>query len=406
MASRTESTVVNVAGLVQGIVLVTFPAASTIFTAGSGYGLSSTLYGDMFLPQVAMAIAASLLGSRLAARITAKGVYLLGLSASLASMALLLASVPLKTSQAAAYPLLLVATAFLGAGFGLTVPVLNTFTSVFHPDRVDRSVLSLNALLGLGMVLAPVFVAVFVGLGYWWGLPILSVTLLVLLLLASARLPLRAGAAASAAGSGQGQSIPARFWVYAAFAVLYGICETLNGNWSQLNMTTQLGASTTQASLALTAFWGMVTVGRLLFASVGRWLADRVTYHILPFVLIVSFLLTGILPRNATVAGIGVFALAGLGCSALGPLTISFGEEEEPRISEAMAGGVIAFLQVGYGLGAFGVSPLEKTGLSLSAIFGLAAIVAAAMSLLSFVVARRRPFRPVPSSAPNDRRPG
>jgi len=32
LASRTESSVVNVAGLVQGIVLVTFPAASTICT--------------------------------------------------------------------------------------------------------------------------------------------------------------------------------------------------------------------------------------------------------------------------------------------------------------------------------------------------------------------------------------
>ncbi len=32
--------------------------------------------------------------------------------------------------------------------------------------------LVLNALLGLGLVPAPVFVAVFVGLGFWWGLPI------------------------------------------------------------------------------------------------------------------------------------------------------------------------------------------------------------------------------------------
>ena len=65
-------------------------------------------------------------------------------------------------------------TAFLGAGFGLTVPVLNTYTSVFHPAGVDKAVLVLNALLGLGTVLAPVLVAVFVGLGFWWGLPIVS----------------------------------------------------------------------------------------------------------------------------------------------------------------------------------------------------------------------------------------
>ena len=82
MASNTERTIVNAAGLVQGIVLVTFPAASTIFTEKSEYGLSSTQYGDMFLPQVALAIAASLLGAGLARRISTKRVYLLGLACS------------------------------------------------------------------------------------------------------------------------------------------------------------------------------------------------------------------------------------------------------------------------------------------------------------------------------------
>jgi predicted MFS family arabinose efflux permease len=168
-------------------------------------------------------------------------------------------------------------------------------------------------------------------------------------------------------------------------------------------MTTRLGASVTQASLALTAFWGMVTVGRVLFASVGRWLSDRVTYCILPFILVASFLLTGVLPRNAAVAGIGVFGLAGFGCSALGPLTISFGEEDLTRLSAAMAGGVIAFMQVGYGLAAFGVGPLQKAGLSLSAIFGLIAIAAAALSLLSFVVTRGRPARSTRKPAHADR---
>jgi MFS family permease len=53
-------------------------------------------------------------------------------------------------SDPAAYPLLLIATAFLGAGFGLTVPVLNTYLAAFRPDRADKAVLVLNALLGLG----------------------------------------------------------------------------------------------------------------------------------------------------------------------------------------------------------------------------------------------------------------
>jgi predicted MFS family arabinose efflux permease len=184
-------------------------------------------------------------------------------------------------------------------------------------------------------------------------------------------------------------------WIYAAFAVAYGICETMNGNWSQLEMTTRLGASKAQASLALAAFWGMVTIGRVLFALVGRWLPARITYHLLPLVLVGSFVLVDVLPAHAALAGIAVFGLAGLGCSALLPLTISFGEEEVTAIAAAMAGAVIAFYQLGYGVAAFSVGPLQHAGLSLSAVFGGTAVIAAILAALSFVVSplRRRPLR-------------
>ena len=42
MASNAEYRVVNLAGLVQGITLVTFPAASTILTDPTEYDLSNS----------------------------------------------------------------------------------------------------------------------------------------------------------------------------------------------------------------------------------------------------------------------------------------------------------------------------------------------------------------------------
>jgi MFS family permease len=129
MASKTERTIINAAGMVQGIVLVTFPAASTIFTSKGEYGLSSTQYGTMFLPQVVTAITGSVLGGSLAARFGTKRVFLAGLVADLASMALLIIRAFFTSSQAVAYGLLLVATACLGAGFGLTAPAVNTLTA-------------------------------------------------------------------------------------------------------------------------------------------------------------------------------------------------------------------------------------------------------------------------------------
>ena len=51
MASKTERSVINVAGLVQGIVLVTFPAASTIFTERASTGCRAPSTGTCFCPR-------------------------------------------------------------------------------------------------------------------------------------------------------------------------------------------------------------------------------------------------------------------------------------------------------------------------------------------------------------------
>jgi MFS family permease len=385
-----ETRIVYAAGLVQGIVLVTFPAASTIFTDPDEYDLSSSQYGAMFLPQVVTAIAGALLGGRLAGRYGSKRVYLAGVGASLVSMGLLVVSTLFTDQQSAAYAMLLVSTALLGAGFGLTVPTLNTFTAVFHPDAVDRSVLVLNALLGLGTALAPLFVAMFVGLGFWWGLPVLSTILLAGLLLVSLPLPLRTGARAAAQQRPDVRtSIPSRFWLYAGFAVLYGICETMNGNWAQLDMTSELGASTTVASLALTTFWAMVTLGRVLFASIQRWCPTHRTYHVLPIVLVGAFvLISSLSDGDSAAAGVLAFGVAGLACSALLPLTISFAQGELVEMAAATAGFTIAAYQVGYGVAAFGAGPLQDAGVSLPEIFAFAAVAAAMMSVLSFLIAR------------------
>ena len=199
--------------------------------------------------------------------------------------------------------------------------------------------------------------------------------------------------------------------MFAVFAVLYGFCETMNGNWSQLDLIS-LKVSATLASLALTVFWAMVTAGRLLFAVVGRWFPSRLAYHLLPFVLAVAFVLISALPPHAGLAGIGAFALAGFGCSALLPLTISFGQEKLTSISAAVAGLVIACYQAGYGIAAFGVGPLRHAGLSLEDLYAVSAGVAVVLGVLSFGVAHRRPSpaslhpRPQPQAAPGHRELG
>jgi len=154
-------------------------------------------------------------------------------------------------------------------------------------------------------------------------------------------------------------------------------------------MTKHLGSTTTQASIALTAFWASVTLGRVLFAAVQRSFPARNTYRLLPFVLAAALVLIASLPSGEPGLGILAFALAGLGCSALLPLTISFGQEDLSAISASVAGGVIACYQLGYGIAAFGAGPLQDAGISLPTLYAATAVIALALGGLAFGVTRR-----------------
>jgi MFS family permease len=387
MPRRTEVGLVYATGLVQGLALVTFPAASSIFTSPHGYGFSASRYGMMFVPQVILAILASSLGPSLARRWTLKRVLRAGMSADLLAMILLALSRLLQGVPGAAYGVLLVATGALGFGFGTVVMALNIYAEEFSPGREDRAVLSLNALLGAGTALAPLLVAIFTDLGAWWLLPLTVAATLAGLLLFSAGQPLIASPG-GATGAARSQHLPRRFWLFAAAVLLYGIAETLNGNWSGPYLTSGRGVSAGGASFALAAFWGMVTIGRILFAALSTRTTVRWIYVGLPVLLIVAF--QAILRVRGETGGIVAFGLAGLGCSAFFPLCISLSGQEFPRFAAAMSGELVAFYQAGYGVAAFGVGPLrDLTGRPLGMIYTVGTLVAAAMLMAALAVGAR-----------------
>ena len=340
MPRRTEVLLIYVAGLIQGLALVTFPAASSIFTSVHSFGFSDSRYGMMFIPQVILAILASSLGPRLARRWTLKNVLLSGLAADLLAMILLASSHWLQDSPATAYAILLLATGSLGFGFGTVVMATNTYVQAFAPGRENRAVLILNALLGAGTALAPLLVAIFLGLGAWWLLPTIVAVALVALLLMSAKEPLEAGAGEATASGG---SLPSGFWLFAAAVLFYGIAETLNGNWSGAYLTGDRGVSAKGASFALMAFWGMVTIGRIVFAVLSSRKTVAWIYVGLPIALILAFQV--IAHAGDKASGVFTFAFAGLACSAFFPLCISLSGQAFPQFAEATSGTLVAFYQ-------------------------------------------------------------
>jgi fucose permease len=390
-ASREEIAALYAAAVVQGLALVTFPAASAVFTSPQAFGFSTTQYGMMFLPQVAMAILASSLASSVAARFSLKAILIGGLAFDLVSM-LILALSALAADTSWAFPILCLATAALGLGFGATVTALNSYgESRLFPKGADRAVLTLNALLGLGTALAPVLVALCSALGAWWVLPVLMAIASAALLSFAVRLPFSEKSSAGSeqsVGRARVLQLPRRFWLFGAAALCYGIVETLCGTWGMLYLSGERGLSDHVASVALTTFWICVTLGRVMIAFVAAYVAPRLVYVVLPVLLALGLLYAG--ETGSVTGSITAFALLGFGCSALLPLTLSFAGSAFPGFAAVTAGTLLAIYQIGYGVAAFGVGPLERMAdLSLGGLFSGASTVAILLALLALVINRR-----------------
>ncbi|MCB1112811.1 MAG: MFS transporter [Chlamydiales bacterium] len=383
---KKEMSSIYLAGLIQGIVLVAFPAASTLFTNPHYFNFSSTQYGALFISQSILAIASSALSSKISRRLGAKSTYLFGLFANSLSMALFAFSALIIHEELLVYPLLILATTFLGIGFGLTVPTINTMAANLRPKQVDTVILILNALLGIGTVLAPVLISIFIAYGAWWGLPLILVVALALLIAFSTSLTLPGE---KTDGTLPSAPLPKKVFIFIAFALFYGYVETLNGNWASIYMRQVQDAPLQMQSLALTIFWATVTVGRIFFACVERYLPSRRVFQGLPIIVMIAFLLLGILPHDNPYLSLCVIGIAGLGCSALLPLTISLGTSQLPSISQSVAGIVVAFYLMGYGIAAF--TPgfvLDHSSYQLSNVYSFSSIAAIVLAFLAFYINR------------------
>jgi fucose permease len=313
------------------------------------------------------------------------------LIADLLAMILLAGSRLLVDVPGAAYGMLLIATGSLGFGFGAAVMAINTYAQGFVPGHEDRSVLVLNALLGAGTALAPLFVAIFLGAGVWWLMPLMVADALTALLLLSTKVPLEASVG-HLAHDATAERLPGSFWLFAAAVLLYGVAETLNGNWSGPYLTRERGLSAESASFALMAFWAMVTVGRILFATVSSERTVPWIYACLPVVLIAAFQMVS--HASGAAESIVAFGVSGLGCSAFFPLSISLCGQEFPKLAALTSGELVAFYQAGYGVAAFGVGPLrDLAGLSFHAVYSWGSVLAVVIFGVAFAVGQLR--RPV-----------
>ena len=391
MARSTEIAVVYGGGLAQGLALVSFPAAATILTAADGYGLSSNQYGSIFLPLFAGSVLASLLAPTLARRRGLKTVLQAGFGCNALSMATFALSATLTGMAELAFAMVLAATGLLGIGFGATLTAINAYAASFFPHRGETAITALHTLLGTGTALAPLIVSLLAEGGAWWLLPA-SIAAAVIVLAGVAltqplALPSAGSAAPALAAAAVARALPLRFWVWIAFALLYGICETLFGNWGTVYLHQQRALPDATANLALAVFWAAVTLGRLLVAVIAARVPPLVIFRALPVLIAIALVCVAF--SSSAAFGVAAFALAGLACSACLPLSIGTASSETPRFVETVSGWMVASYMMGYGIGAFAVGPLRQLAdLALSDVYLGANAIAVVLILLANLLAR------------------
>ena len=196
-------------------------------------------------------------------------------------MALILAGAWRREDGLVGFPLVMAGSAFLGAGFGVTVPVLMAYARFLNACAEDRSLIALNALLALGAIAAPGIAVLFTYVAPLWGLAVIIGAALLVLLLRSARLPSHAGA--PLAPPRHARSCAVRFLIYAVCAMFYAVCASIIVIWSQLMVAVPVGSATQlqlaaavrlaqpgsgfHTSVALASLWGAtLAAGRVIFA--------------------------------------------------------------------------------------------------------------------------------------------
>ncbi|MGF1508162.1 MAG: sugar MFS transporter [Myxococcota bacterium] len=377
--------VVYFSGLLQGLTVVAFPASGTVLR--EMHGLSNEAYGSIFLPQTALTIVGSVFGGSLAAKLGLRWLLVLACLASALSQVFLLSTAFFDSEFA--LPLLLAGTAAMGLGFGVAAAPLNAYPGRLFPARPDPALVALHTMLGAGFSLGPLMVSGLVAADAWSTFPVLVLVANVVVggLAVVASLP--SSPAAEQGGGARAAVSWGPVLLFGLVAVLYAFAEGTFSNWASIFLHDARGVPESAAALAISGFWGALTVGRLLVSALVARVRSELIWLVLPVGMALTFLLLP-LAQNA-VSGVGLFILAGLCCSAFFPLTVAIASKRFPGHEALVSSMLIAALMVGVGAGSFALGAFRASA-SFDLIYRASAVYPIAALLLGLLlVTTRRP---------------
>jgi len=321
---------------------------------------------------------------------------LLWLSLLMAGASQLLLASTMWLASSMVFALVLAGTACLGLGlgFGLSGAPLNSYPPRFFPARRDTAIVALHTVLGLGLAVGPLLAGWLIANHSWGAFPVslLAISMLLMgmvLLLKWPEAKAIEDTAKLASHSNAAMRRPiasASFWTFFAIAILYAFAEGTFYNWTVIYLQETKRLPAEIAALALSVFWAAMVAGRLAVSiAVLRVPPERI-WLILPVLMICAFLL--LTYANTPALGIGLFALAGLACSAFFPLTVGLISKHFDRHVAWVSSMMIAALMVGNGTGTFLIG-LLRGQLALEQLYRFSAIYPLLVLILATVLMRQ-----------------
>ena len=388
---RLAVATVYATAFLQGLAMVSFPASATLLKEVKGF--SDAQYGLIFIPQIITTIAGSLAGGGLARTLGLKRLLTAALIAtglSQLGLGIAVESIP----SGPAFYFVLGCTAIFGFAFGIGAAPLNTYPGLLFPQKSDTALVALHTLLGIGLSIGPLLAGPLAKAGVWIVYPALGIIAAVILLvvLNLSKLPANEMATRQSAPLAVESDESHRenpltsftWWVFVGIVIFYAFAEGTFANWCIIFLHEERGIVLTQASLALSVFWAAIAGGRLLVSVLLLKIRAQWIWLTLPILMISTFLL---LPAvDSALAGIAIFALAGLSCSAFFPLSVGIVSKRFPSSSALVSSLMIASLMIGVGTGTFVIGrlrsnlPLEQL-YQYSALYPFSALVLAALTV-------------------------
>lgn len=367
---------IYLAGFLQGSAFVLIPALGNTLTA-TPYHFSSSAYALLFLPQTAGAIIGAAAAGWVRRRLGLGRLFRLGLLSNLLAMLLLLGAA--YGSGQLAYALILAESLLLGVGFGWTLAAINHYSAHFFSQSASTAITLLNAVIGGATALSPLILS---ALQRYWNWAVWPLALAIGFFIAwLPRLP-----------EADDETSPI-FWPrgllpFVLVVLVYAICEGSFGSWASVYLSVDKHLGNHAGTLALSAFWGSMTVSRGVLAPLPeRWISRRTLMLVSAVGIAACF---AALPwLSGMWALVGTFALAGAASSIYYPFVMSLSLARFPRQKTQVAGLVVAALMVGEGLGSYGLGLLQHAQ-RLDHIYLASALWGVPLLIGAWLVSRRK----------------